>query len=460
MRLNYDAVVIGAGISGLTSALLLARRGKKTAVLEAGVTLSPLMHGFTRKGVHFETGFHYASNLEEGGFGPYIFAKLGLDLKPFPLPREGYDEIRLLPTGRVFKMICGEGELQKKLSQAFPRESVSIAAYLEKTAAAIAKSAYINMQNGGGDFDNIIDSPPTLQEVLDAHFKSPELKAILSISSFLHGTPPEKISFAQHCCIACGLYKSAWGIEGGGRAINAAYCAALKNAGADIFLNSEAAEITQEGNQKIITLKDDRQFACDICVAAVHPKIFLRIAPPEVYREGYKARLQNLQETPGFFALYGVLNQKTFFETGNIFVVKDLDINKIFLGDGKSYYINFSHSRPQAVSIISLVPPDSWQRGPDYENQKAAYVQEIKQDIKNLFPQIADNIEYLGSSTPATMRAYCGYGGGYGLMHDVNKTKILPMTKIPGLYLTGQSVIAPGFLGALITSLVVDRVIK
>jgi all-trans-retinol 13,14-reductase len=112
------------------------------------------------------------------------------------------------------------------------------------------------------------------------------------------------------------------------------------------------------------------------------------------------------------------------------------------------------------VSVISLVPSDSWQRGPDYETKKAAFALEIKKDIQTLFPQIADNIEYLDASTPATMRAYCGYGGGYGLMHDVNKTKILPITKIPGLYLTGQSVIAPGFLGALITSLAVDRVIK
>jgi all-trans-retinol 13,14-reductase len=64
--LEYDAVIIGGGVSGLTSALLQARRGRKTAVLEAGAALMPLMRGFDRNGVHFETGFHYTFGLGEG----------------------------------------------------------------------------------------------------------------------------------------------------------------------------------------------------------------------------------------------------------------------------------------------------------------------------------------------------------------------------------------------------------
>ncbi|MDR0646533.1 MAG: NAD(P)/FAD-dependent oxidoreductase [Elusimicrobiota bacterium] len=467
MLKEYDSVVIGGGISGLTSALLLAQRGKKTAILEAGATISPIMNGFSRKGVHFETGFHYASSLGEGDFGHYIFNKLGLDLEPFPLLQDGYDEIHILPTGRVFKMAYGKQNLANNLHEAFPEEKKAITAYLDRVENTLSKSFFLNMHKKQDSlYSAAIDSPPSLQEVLDEYFKSPELKAILSVSAFLHGTPPSKISFGQHCRISGSLYKSAWGIKGGGLAINKAYKNSLERNGADIFVNAKAVKIEYKDGKKHIFTDKGGLFVCNTCISTVHPKIFLNIAPKNVYREGYKARINELEETPGFFTLYAILKDGKYFKKSNMFVVSDTNINGIFSPDMKtrSYYINFSNSKPQALSIISLVPPSEqmWdKKAPEYNIKKEKYAEILKKDIASLFPEIADSIEeYLEVSTPATTRRFAGYYSGYGLMHDVNKTKILPITKIPGLYISGRSIIAPGLLGAIITALLVDKIIS
>ena len=55
MLKKYDTVIIGSGISGLTSAILCAKKGLKTAVIEQSSNIAPLFSGFTRKDVHFET---------------------------------------------------------------------------------------------------------------------------------------------------------------------------------------------------------------------------------------------------------------------------------------------------------------------------------------------------------------------------------------------------------------------
>ncbi|WP_424246117.1 all-trans-retinol 13 [Elusimicrobium posterum] len=462
---KYDTIIIGGGISGLTSALLAAKRGQKTAVLEQGATLSPVMHGFDRKGVHFETGFHYASSLGKGEVGEFIFEFLGLDINPVPCMSDGYDEIHLKPTGRVFKMAYGRDKLEANLNAAFPEEKEAIKKYLDLVKENIEKSAFLNLHKGGDlDFHRIIDAGESLQQVLDRTFKSAEIKAVLAASTFLHGTPPSKIAFAQHCCVAGGLYDSVWEIEGGGLAVLEAYKKALTKAGVDVYLNTEAVKIEAAGDKKIITSKKEERFECDICISTVHPKVFFKIAPPEVYREGYKNRVKDIQETPGFFTIYAVTKEGVNFNKKNVFILNDLDIDRVFENKDhdSEYYINFSSTNPQAVSIISLTDPDAefWdKKAPGYSAKKQEFYDFVIQNIRRIAPEIHENIEYAGASTPATMQRYAGYYSGYGLMHDVNKTKILPLTKIKGLYVSGQSVVAPGLLGAIITALLMDKLI-
>ena len=60
-------VVAGSGITGLTAALLLARQGHNVAVVEAAPRVAPLLRGFWREGLYFDTGFHCGGGLHAGG---------------------------------------------------------------------------------------------------------------------------------------------------------------------------------------------------------------------------------------------------------------------------------------------------------------------------------------------------------------------------------------------------------
>jgi hypothetical protein len=56
---KFDAIVIGSGIGGLTTASILARAGKKVLVLEQHDQCGGCCHSFTEKGYEFDTGIHY-----------------------------------------------------------------------------------------------------------------------------------------------------------------------------------------------------------------------------------------------------------------------------------------------------------------------------------------------------------------------------------------------------------------
>ena len=56
---TFDTIVIGSGISGLTTACLLAKRGQKVAVLERHYMAGGLTHYFKRKEFEWDVGLHY-----------------------------------------------------------------------------------------------------------------------------------------------------------------------------------------------------------------------------------------------------------------------------------------------------------------------------------------------------------------------------------------------------------------
>ncbi len=63
---HHDALIIGSGISGLTSAALLSKKGKSVLVLEASSRPGGYMHSFRRFGELFDTGAHYVGSMCPG----------------------------------------------------------------------------------------------------------------------------------------------------------------------------------------------------------------------------------------------------------------------------------------------------------------------------------------------------------------------------------------------------------
>ena len=56
---NLDVIVIGSGIGGLATAVILAKQGKRVLVLEQHDIAGGNLHTFQEAGYEFDTGLHY-----------------------------------------------------------------------------------------------------------------------------------------------------------------------------------------------------------------------------------------------------------------------------------------------------------------------------------------------------------------------------------------------------------------
>ena len=90
-RNQWDVIVIGSGISGLTTASLLGQAGMKVLVLEKHTTCGGNCHTFNDNGYEFNVGIHYVCEMDNLSSGVKIlldqvsdgqiqWAKLGISL--------------------------------------------------------------------------------------------------------------------------------------------------------------------------------------------------------------------------------------------------------------------------------------------------------------------------------------------------------------------------------------------
>jgi prolycopene isomerase len=71
--MRYDVIVIGAGISGLTAASLLAKKGLRVAVFDKSYNPGGSCGTFKRKGMTFDQGSSMLYGFGEKGFNPHRF---------------------------------------------------------------------------------------------------------------------------------------------------------------------------------------------------------------------------------------------------------------------------------------------------------------------------------------------------------------------------------------------------
>jgi len=121
---EYDVIIVGSGIGGLTCGALLSKRGYKILVLEQHHQVGGYCSSFERRGFVFNTGVEDVSGLWERGPTAYLLRELGLGKDVlFVRNTTGY-----IFSGREIKAENLE-EFIKLLSDMFPAEGENIPAF-------------------------------------------------------------------------------------------------------------------------------------------------------------------------------------------------------------------------------------------------------------------------------------------------------------------------------------------
>ena len=467
MQNKYDFLIIGAGISGFSSALLLAQFGYRVAILEQAPQPAPLISGFSRSGFYFETGFHYTGGAAENDPVDCNLKALGVAgrVEKIQLDQTAFDTVRFADSDFQFSFPQGYDHLVEKLSQSFPDQRRTIAAYLDEVKKTAASLPYYEL-DGPAAFPGLaILHGDSLARVLDRFEINGRLRTLLELHCLLHGADATEIPFLVHAGVVDSYYRSAHTFRGGGRALARALTETAQSLGIDIFCRTEVEKITLSpaGTLTGAICRNGNFFAASNCILTAHPYSLLQLLPETTWRPAFRRRLAGLEETIGGELIFLSSPKSKRFNGRNFYFIPPQNVpllNTDRAIDQRLLYLNFAPGNHQAGGITAILPgilydPElEFFSAPEYERRKQRLGEKVRKQIIELLPELGCGLKVEATATAKTLQTANASrkGSMYGIKHKLDQFNPSPLTRVRGLYLSGQAVAAPGLLGATISA--------
>ena len=470
----YDVVVIGAGLGGLECAYLLSKKGMKTAVLEQNNALGGCLQTFKRRGVTFDTGFHYIGGLDEGQPLNRIFKLFNLtDLPWHKLDTEGFDEIFYGGKNYLFKN--GYENFSAQMTEYFPQNATELKSY-EKLLKEVGENifdAFERTQTDILDENSPFEIPAA--KYLNETFSSEVLKNVLS------GTSPkmpltDNLPLYHFAQINSSFIQSAYRLKGGGMQIAEHLAKEIKKFGGEIFTNCKAISVDeQDGKITAVKTLDGRSFETKIVLSDVHPKELMKILSEVSFiRKAQKKRYSEKENSFGMFTVNIALKKNSLkYLNRNVYIHETAEIwNEGFQkAENPPQCALISFTVPQNgeyAENVDILTPMLWsdvekfagtspmKRGAEYEDFKAKKAAQLIDLADKYVSGIKNAVDKIYTSTPLTYSDYTSTaeGGAYGILKKIPYQQLAQ-----NVYWTGQNIGLHGILGVSMTALLTYRLI-
>ena len=127
---HYDAIIIGSGMSGLTSAALLAMEGKSVLILEKHFKVGGFTHTFSRENYEWDVGIHYIGAVHnKNAFIRRLFDKLTNNNLKWNKMSQNYD--RMIFPDKSYDFIAPKEQFIDSLKSSFPSDIKAIDDYMD-----------------------------------------------------------------------------------------------------------------------------------------------------------------------------------------------------------------------------------------------------------------------------------------------------------------------------------------
>ncbi|MCB2186713.1 MAG: FAD-dependent oxidoreductase [Deltaproteobacteria bacterium] len=453
-------VIIGGGLGGLTTAVILARLGRPVTVVEQQRHLGGLVRGYRRAGRHCPVGVHYLACLGPAEPLGRLWDWLGVRslVQAVPLGQDGVVD-RYLLAERDFTLPRGLAALEDALMAAFPGEAPAVRGFLAGVGSAARAMSSLEGAWPPPPPPAGADPLETSGELWERLGASAGLREVLNVTTSLLGAPPEECPAWLHQLTLAGLVISPWRLAGGGgEDLAQALAARLAALGGRALTGVAAARVELAGGRVSgVHLADGRRLEAERVVLATHPKLLPRLLAPGSLKPRQEKRLAALVESESMLGVQAMLPAADELPPGG---------RNYFLGPREGEPGAFFQLSPGADPgewFLTALCPSPWagwqpweatssgQRGADYNERKHSLADKLlRQGQSRLGPW--PGLRVLDVYTPLTLRDWVGthQGAAYGIMRSCRQTldaAFLLRNLLGGLYLTGQSILAPGVLG-------------
>jgi len=476
--MQTDTIIIGSGISGLTAAAILAKKGVDTIVLEKQSQIGGALKQFKRKGVSFDVGFHYTGCLGENQILHTLWRYCGVlqHLNILPFPETSSDRLYSPSHKKSINAYFSYTHQKEELKKHFPEEIRAIDTYFSSIKSMCESIPFYNHTKNITDFlSSFRTSKTSLADFILSLTKNPILQSVFSYPAMLYGVPTSSVSIDIHAMVAHGYYEGAFSVKGGGQSIVDGFLTSCKAHGVRFETGRTVESIFFDGNGiKGIRTKAGTHYRCKKVIYTGHPSLLPAMIKGGL-RPAYRKRLADLNNTQSMHIVFGRVhgNLSSLEWDNHIYLppgpdpfdyIKTQDNDRLTMLTSTQ---KGSNCLPTQGKSVILLQPAQWQDVAIYENTRKdcrpAGYSDYKKDICHSmiqkiqhFTHSAFDIEPLAVGSPLSFRDELSApeGCAYGVAHSIDQHTPDIRTRIPGLYLSGQSTLMTGVAGASLAGFV------
>ncbi len=484
MLKKYDVVIVGSGLGGLVSALLLAMEGKTVCVLEKNNQYGGNLQTFVRDKTIFDTGVHYIGGLAQGQnlyrYFSYLDIFSGLEIEQ--LDTKGYDVISFDEDQVVYPHAQGYDTFITQLKTYFPEEEKALQLYVKALQTVCDSFPLYDLNEGYGYDETILTR--SCKDFFESITDNKKLQAVLMGSAFLYAGQADETPFYVHALSVNSYMKSAWRCVKGGSQLTRILIKKLRGYNVDLYKHEQVENFIIQDATVVACKTTNRTFFADLFISNIDIKKTIAMTGENNMGKAYVNRIKSLDVVPSVFSVHIVLHpDKIPYFNYNIYHYRSPD--NVFTNQNP-YHANWPnmyvlttnpHTKEQAycksltiMTYMDYKEVEEWgytfntvadesSRGEAYALFKQERAEKIIKAVERHIPNIQEAIVSVHTSTPLSYRDYIGNEKGnlYGFVKEASnpmKTFISPKTKIKNLYLTGQNVRMHGILGVTIGAFV------
>ncbi len=444
---EYDVVVIGSGLAGLTAANVLARSGRSVLLLEQHYKLGGMATWFKRPGGHiFDISLH--------GF-PYGMVK---SCRRY-WTQEIADSIVQLKHIRFDNPMFS-------LTTSFNRDDFTRLLANDFRVDPAAASAFFDTARGMNFYD---DQSMTTRELFDRFFPGREdvIRLLMEPITYANGSTLEDPAISYGIVFSNFMSKGVFTFEGGTDKLIGLMERELRKNGVDICIKADVTRIDCGGGRVRAVEVNGRTIRTRAVVsnANLNATIF-HLVGEEFFDRGFideaRAVRLNNSSTQVYMALKPderideTTGDLLFSSTAPLFRTESLLSRDI---TSRTYSFYYPRTRPDGRPRCLIVSStnanyDDWAslNREEYEESKRDLIETTLDALDKYVPSIRERINHVEASTPVTFQHYTKHvnGASFGTKFEgLAVSRALPQ-QITGLYHAGSvGIIMSGWLGAM-----------
>ena len=456
---SYDAVVVGTGLGGVSTAALLARHGMRVLAVERGDGPGGYAHAFRRGPYIIDPAIHV---IPEAEFVRGLLRYLDVE-----------DEAELVPVDALYgvgfpglagKLPLGREPFVEAHARLFPHEAGAFARFFDVFTRVFREAAELPMKLSLTDLGQAAARFPTLfryrgatvSEVLDEHLSDARLKALVTACWSYMGLPPSQLSFLHFCQLLNVIIDGSYYCRGSFQQLVNAFVTALERDGGELILGTEVTRIVvEDGRARGVVLSDGRTVAANVVVSNADPRrTFEDLVGEEHLPPRFLGRIRRLRPSLSAFLLFagstldfegaGASHDNFLFDHWN----HDDTMADVLAGwpGGTSVNVptlvdpSLGPAGEHVVIARALAP---YAVGEPWRNRKAAYTDRLMAVCERAYPGFCDSLTFSEAATPLVLERYSGnlQGACYGWEispEQVGSQRASHDTPVGGLYLAGH----------------------